>query len=203
MGFVSRTLVAFFGLSLALVAVSPGSQAVEPGVDIAAPRVALTNAGGVNLVFNPSVIRVEQEDYVRWIWLGGSHTTTSGPPCIADGLWSNVLTTTSTSFTRQFLEAPGTRPFFCMPHCSLGMTGQVIVTAPIDLAVTDVSGTAQLAWSGGGGLYRVFRSGSAPFGAGTAVLTPAGGTSQTTFSDQTGATPTAGSAFFYLVMNQF
>ncbi len=203
MRIVTRSFVVSSGLGLLLVAVSPRAQAVEPGVDIAAPRVAITNAGGLNLIFNPSVIRVEQEDYVRWNWLGGTHTTTSGPPCVADGLWNNNLTSTSTSFTRPFLESPSTRPFFCMPHCTLGMTGQVIVTDLIGLTVTDLSGATQLAWTGGGGLYRIFRSDSALFGAGTVVLTPTGGTSQTSFFDQTGGTPAEGKAFFYLVMNQF
>jgi hypothetical protein len=49
-------------------------QAVEPGVDIAAPRVAITNAGGLNLIFSPSLIRVEQGDYARWNWVGATGT---------------------------------------------------------------------------------------------------------------------------------
>jgi plastocyanin len=198
--------IVFFASALvpSLLAGAGVARAVEPGVDIAAPRVAITVANGTTLRFVPATTRVETLDYVRWTWTSGLHTTTSGPACAADGLWSSSLDSTTTQFTRQFLEAPGTRPYFCSPHCGLGMTGSVVVTTLINLTLADLSGVSMLSWSGGGGIYRVFRSSSPLFPAGsTTVLTPAGGTTQLSFIDQTAGTPPAGSAFFYLVMNQF
>ena len=192
-----------FALGLALAAVPSDVAAVTPGVDIATPRVAVSNADGATLQFVPAIVSVEQGDYVQWKWLSGIHTTTSGTPCLANSLWNANLSSTTPLFTRQFLEAPGSQPYFCSPHCSLGMQGRVDVTTLINVTVTDVSGATRLDWTGGGGLYRIFRSDAALFPAGTVVLTPPGGTNQTSFVDMSGQAPAAGGAFFYLVMNQF
>ena len=145
---------------------------------------------------------MEQGDYVRWLRTGGSHTTTSGAPCSPDLVWHSNLTSTTTQFTRQFLEAPGPHPYICSPHCGSGMTGEVTITTVIDLTISDTGGASQLAWSGGGGLYRVYRSDAPAFTTAT-VLTASGGTTQTDFLDQTGGTPPPGRASFYLVMNEF
>ena len=187
---------------LGLAAVAQ-SSAVEPGVDIAAPRVALSDVGvGGGFTFTPATIRLEPQDYVRWRWISGSHTTTSGSPCSASGLWSNALNSLSTSFTRQFLEAPGTIPYFCSPHCSF-MSGQVVLTTPIQVSVNDNAGAVDLAWSGGGAPYRVYRSDSPLFGAGTQILTPVGGIGAMAFTDASGLAPGLDKAFYYLVMNEF
>ena len=196
--------VTLITIATALLATTTDGVAVEPGVDIAAPRVAITTANGTTLRFVPAAIVVEQGDYVRWLWGSlGAHTTTNGTPCVAGTLWNSNLNSTTTQFTRQFLEAPGTLPFFCMPHCGLGMTGQVVVTTDIQLATTDSGGSTLLSWSGGGGSYRVFRSDSPLFGAGATVLTPGTGTTQTSFLDTTGVPPAVDTVTYYLVMNQF
>src|SRR5262245_5191808 len=171
----------------------PGSPAaVEPGVDIAAPRVAISNLSDA-LAFSPANLRIEQGDYVRWRFNGTStcHTTTSGSVCgQPSGLWNvNIGVPICPGgpvqvFTRQFLEAPGTIGYYCAPHCGIGMRGQVTVTTPIDLTLPDVSGNT-ISWSGGAGPYRIFRSDRPGFtGAATIALTPAGGTTATTFTDQ-------------------
>jgi plastocyanin len=201
---IIRTVTLVTIAAVAHLATSTNGVAVEPGVDIAAPRVAISTANGSTLRFVPSVILVEQGDYVRWNWGNlGAHTTTSGSPCVANMLWSSNLNSTTTQFTRQFSEAPGTLPYFCGPHCGLGMTGQVVVTSVIQLATTDSGGSTLLSWSGGGGSYRVFRSDSPLFGAGTTVLTPGTGTSQTSLLDTTGVPPALDKVVYYLVMNQF
>src|SRR5262245_25456949 len=197
----TRNLCVTLSSVLFTLATTPPLVAVEPGVDIAAPRVALSDVGvGGGFTFTPSVLRVEPEDYIRWRWISGGHTTTSGSPCTASGLWSMALNSLSTSFTRQFLEAPGTIPYFCSPHCTF-MSGQVVVTTPIQVSVADNAGAVDLTWSGGAAPYRVYRSDSPLFGAGTLVLTPVGGTAATSFSDASGVAPGLDKAFYYLVMN--
>ena len=182
--------------------------AVEPGIDIAAPRVAITTVDAATIQFHPAVIVVEQDDYVRWSWTGGSHNTTAATTtssCVASGLWTMNLNSLSTSFTRQFFDEVGVVPFYCQPHCGLGMRGQVAVTTPIDArAVPAAGGAVQLDWTGGGGTYRIFRSTSPLFPAATTtVLTGAQGITALTFTDGNGGTPPVGGAFFYLVMNHF
>ena len=189
--------------SMTLAVATPAAFAVEPGVDIAVPRVAITNAGsGGQLIFSPASLRLEPGDYVRWIWVAGLHTTTSGSSCVASGLWTSNLTSSVTSFTRQFNEAPGSFPYYCSPHCGFGMTGTVLLTTPIQLGITDLPPMATLSWTGGGGLYRIYRAGNPLFN-GATVITPPGGASGLTFNDTTGDLPAEGTAFFYLVMNQF
>jgi plastocyanin len=188
----------FLALALGYCAISSEALAVMPGVDIAAPRVATTTASGFS--FTPSSLVVEQADHVLWTWGAGTHTTTSGAPCVANGLWSSSLDSVTTSFGRQFLEPPGQQPFFCVPHCALGMQGVVTVTTLIDVKVTDVSGATELDWTGGGGRYRIFRADAPKFAAGTVVLAD---TTTLSFLDTVSGSPAAGKAFYYLVMNQF
>ena len=179
-------------------------DAVEPGVDIATPRVAIVTANGSTLRFVPALAIMEQGDHVRWVNGGGSHTTTSGSPCVANNLWTSNLNTTTTMFTRQFNDAPNNYPYFCSPHCGLGMTGTIRVTTLIDARLSDVGGATQLDWSGGGGTYRIYRSTSPAFPtANTTVLTGATGTQLLSLLDQNAGVPPVGGAFYYLVMNQF
>ncbi len=194
---IPRVVVLLLSLSWAPAA------AVEPGVDVAVPRVAITTVDGTSLMFHPGQIAVEQGDWVRWVWTGGSHTTTSGSSCTADNLWNAPLNTLSPpQFTRQFLEPPGSLPFFCIPHCAFGMVGNVAVTVLIDVAAKDASGTLTLSWTGGSGSYRVFRSDTPAFtGTATTTLSPDAGSSGTTFTDST--QPSLGKAAFYLVMDLF
>ena len=205
-----HVIVPSLALAAALATMAaPEAQAVEPGVDIASPRVAITTVDAATLMFHPASIVVEQNDHVRWRWTGGAHNTTSATTtssCLASGLWSSALNSLTTVFTRQFTEdAPATVPFFCSPHCGLGMRGQVIVTSEIDArAVPAAGGAVRLDWTGGGGAYRLFRSPSPLFpAAAITVLTTANGTTALTFTDTTGGTPAVGGAYFYLVMNHF
>src|SRR5262245_47836636 len=124
-------------------------RAVTPGVDIPAPKVAVITVDGASVQFHPARVVVEQNDHVRWNWTGGSHNTTGGAPCTANGLWASALNSITTFFSRQFMEIPQTLPFFCQPHCGLGMNGQVVVTTPIDMQATQAAGgAAQLDWTG-------------------------------------------------------
>jgi len=191
-----------FAAVLATLATRP-ALAVEPGIDIASPRVAITTVDAGTVAFHPNRIVVEQNDHVRWTWTGGLHNTTSGSACVGNGLWNAPLNGPNTGLTRLFPEPPSTIPFFCMPHCGF-MTGQVVVTSEISVLAKESGASVQLDWTGGGGIYRIFRSSNPLFPAATtAVLTAANGTNALTFLDQTGGTPPVGGVNFYLVMNHF
>jgi plastocyanin len=178
-------------------------EAITPGVDIAFPRVVICTTNDTVMFNSPAQI-VEQGDYVRWQFNGtlASHTTTSGAACLApDSLWAASLNSTTPQFTRQFVDDPGVYPYYCSPHCSLGMKGMVTVTTPIDLQASFATGTLSLAWSGGGGTYSVLRSNAPAFApASTVTFLPLGGASGTTFTDS--ASPAQGAVLFYLVTNQ-
>lgn len=168
---------------------------------VAAPRVSISEVSD-NFVFSPRFLIVEQGDWVRWksIAVGTTHSTTSGSGCVSNGLW-NVSLMPNGQYTRLFMNAPSVLQYFCVHHCSFGMTGQVQVTTKIALTVFPSGTDALLTWTGGGGSYQVFR-GDAPtlFGAGTSVLPPDGGNAGTTLVDPT--VPAVGQALFYYVGNK-
>jgi plastocyanin len=199
----ARTSGRFAVLAVALCLATGPLAAVTPGVDIAVPRVSMVTADGATLRFLPSRTTVEQSDYVQWNWNSGAHTTTSGAPCTASGLWTASLASTTPSFMRQFTDLPATYAYFCSPHCTFGMTGQIVVTLDIQVTVTDASGAVQLNWTGGAAPYGVFRSDNPGFtGQNTVVLTPQAGTQTASFLDAGAGVPPVGTAFFYLVMDQ-
>lgn len=180
------------------------ARAVDPGVDIAAPRV-VTSVVNAALAFAPKNPVVEQGDYVRWQNIGaGLHTSTSGPACaVSDGKWDFPLGAGVTTPARLFDETPVVIPYHCNPHCGLGMTGTVTVTGLIDLNATHAGGTLSLGWTGGSGRYQVVRSDTPLFvGAATQILPPDGGADTgTTFTDAL-TQPAAGKVAYYLVMNR-
>jgi plastocyanin len=64
---------------------------------------------------------------VNWVWVSGTHSTTSGTcsgGCSADGNWDSGINSGG-SFQRTFPTA-GTFPYFCRVHQSM-MTGTVVV----------------------------------------------------------------------------
>ena len=190
-------------IACAVLMFPASARAIEPGVDVAVPRVSISMVDGATIMFHPARIAVEQGDWVRWVRTGGSHTTTSGSNCVADGLWTFGLNLMSPGpFTRQFPEPPGIIPFFCSPHCTLGMVGQVEVSSLIQVSATDSGGSLKLSWSGGSGMYQPFRSDNPAFtGPLTVKLPPDAGATGTTLTDTT--QPPLGRAAFYLIMNLF
>src|SRR5260370_1156651 len=75
-----------------------------------------------------STSHIHVGDSVQWNWLGGFHSTTSGPwpPCTqnADRNW-NSGAGSGTGFTHKFNSA-GTSPYYCNVHTT-SMTATVIV----------------------------------------------------------------------------
>ena len=185
-------------IALIFTTLSGFALAVTPGVDIAVPKVTVvTIASAFAFVPNQSV--VEQGNYVHWKNNGlTSHTTTSGNPCVANGLWNSSLGA-GALFERRFLEAAGTLPYFCIPHCGMPMTGTVRVTTPIVVQAVEDAGTLTLSWTGGGPTYQVFRS-STPGFVGSTPTQPDGGDTATSVSDPSALNP--GAINYYLVTNK-
>lgn len=109
------------------------ASAVSDNQEIASG--AVTNVNLQNNRFVPDVVNITSGSTVRWTWVNGFHSTTSGTCCTADGLWNSGTTgTVGNTFDRTF-STPGTFPYFCVIHGQM-MTGQIIVTA----ATATVSG---------------------------------------------------------------
>jgi plastocyanin len=81
-------------------------------------------AGGI--VFTPADITVTVGDTVKWQWLDGTHTTTSGSIPTGAGSWNAPLDASHQTYFYAITQA-GTYNYYCIPHQSLGMTG--VITA--------------------------------------------------------------------------
>ena len=78
--------------------------------------------------FTPSSLDVRRGDTIIWTRTGGNHTVTSGDDCIADGLFDAPLDNSDPVFTWVVpSDAPASIPYFCEPHCSFGMVGDINV----------------------------------------------------------------------------
>ncbi len=85
-----------------------------------------------NVEFVPGNLIIEVGDSVHWTWVEGTHTVTSGPGSSdpqAGDLFDTPLQGPGSEFGYRFNEA-GQFPYFCRPHESLGMTGNITVEAP-------------------------------------------------------------------------
>jgi plastocyanin len=100
-------------------------------VCLPATTYTVTIAPGGNFVFDPPSQTINVGDTVMWQWGLGVHSTTSGSTlCLADDRWDSGLQFYPTTFSVTFTSA-GTFSYFCQLHCSLGMTGEIVVQEPI------------------------------------------------------------------------
>ena len=96
--------------------------------------------------FSPQSVSVVVGDTVKWVWVDGSHTTTSG--IIPGGAltWSHPLDAANTSFSLAITHS-GTYNYFCIPHQSFGMTGTINASPngikPVGTAVPAEYGLSQ------------------------------------------------------------
>jgi plastocyanin len=89
-------------------------------------------------VFVPETLSIETGDTVMWINNGSiSHTATSGTGCSSDGLWDSGLISPGNSFSFAF-DSAADYPYFCIPHCNLGMIGLIrVLQTGIEIEETD------------------------------------------------------------------
>ena len=89
--------------------------------------------------FSPASIEVMVGDVISWEYVGGyPHTVTSGENCTADGMFDANVDSGTPVFTWTVpSDAPATIPYFCIPHCAMGMVGDIVV---LDAAGPDADG---------------------------------------------------------------
>lgn len=109
----------------------------------------VTVAPGGSLTFSPSVTNINVGDQVTWTWAAtAGHTSTSGSPCTGNGVWNSGALSAGQTFSETFNSA-GNFPYFCSPHCSFGMTGQInvsgVVTVPTVQITSPTNGTVYAA----------------------------------------------------------
>ena len=78
--------------------------------------------------FDPATINVKAGDEVTWTNAGGAHTVTGGEnaPDPASPIGNNNLFDPNATVKVKF-DKPGTYKYFCQPHLSVGMIGEIVV----------------------------------------------------------------------------
>jgi plastocyanin len=77
-------------------------------------------------VFVPEELTIARGDTVAWTNTGRNfHTVTSGEDCTASGIFNAELPP-GEEFSHTF-ESVGEYPYFCVPHCAMGMVGTITV----------------------------------------------------------------------------
>ena len=83
-----------------------------------------------NFTFSPaSITDVIVGDTMRWVWVSGSHTTTSTTIPASAPSWDHPINSSNTSF-EYIVTIAGSYNYKCTPHASMGMVGSFIATAP-------------------------------------------------------------------------
>jgi len=86
----------------------------------------------VGLAFEPADIVVSPGDTIEWRYATGVHTVTSGASCTPDARFDMLLDSDNAVvfYTVPAEEPGGVIPYYCTPHCGLGMVGTITVVAP-------------------------------------------------------------------------
>jgi len=83
------------------------------------PEVGVTDVAIQNLAFTPKEVTIKVGERVRWTNLESGpirHTSTSGAPGAADGLWDSGTLSPGASFTTEPFEEPGEFVYYCIHH---------------------------------------------------------------------------------------
>lgn len=107
-------------------AASPTGSAPQASEPPAEPGVVM--ATGEN-TFEPAEIRIKVGEKVTWKNTGGFHTVTGGESNVdPDSPIGDKPLTDATATHEVKFDKPGTYPYFCQPHVSIGMKGTVVVS---------------------------------------------------------------------------
>lgn len=79
--------------------------------------------------FSPKNLTVNVGDIIKWVWSGGTHTTSSRTIPQGAATWDAELTSTSTTFEYTVTVA-GSYSYACTIHESMGMTGSFTASVP-------------------------------------------------------------------------
>ncbi len=109
------------------------SESAAPSGQPSASGGTNNGGGGGNAVtgtsqnkFDPAKLTVKAGTEVTWT-LQGFHSVTGGKDGTPDGS-SPIKSELGTPTYKVTFDKPGTYPYFCQPHFSLGMTGEIVVT---------------------------------------------------------------------------
>jgi plastocyanin len=86
--------------------------------------------------FTPNALNINSGDTVRWIWVSGTHTTTSTSVPSGASTWNNSMTSSNTQFQMKFTVS-GNYNYHCSIHTM--MTGTITVAPASGISEIDNS----------------------------------------------------------------
>jgi plastocyanin len=117
---------------------APGAQGPGEGDaanDDAGPVTTVLVGPNADHSYLPRAVTIPVGTTVEWLWESDGHNVTSGAEGMADGLFcspsdascaSPPTSNTGTIYRHKF-TSPGTFPYFCGPHYSVGMKATITV----------------------------------------------------------------------------
>lgn len=114
---------------LATLALLTACAADDPAADVEADTANVTIRDNE---FSPSTITIKAGQIVRWTWNsnggGLGHNVVSGAACgEPDNKFDGSGAPKEGGTYEYKFEVAGTFPYYCEPHCSMGMKGTVVV----------------------------------------------------------------------------
>jgi hypothetical protein len=73
-------------------------------------------------------VNITVGDTVKWVWIEGSHTTTSDSTT-GQNVWNADLNNVTPTFS-VVVTSPGVHQYHCIPHQGLGMVGSITASLP-------------------------------------------------------------------------
>lgn len=128
------------------------SAGMQGTIEVIEPDATVTVGPGGELVYDPATVEVDPGDVVRWVWDSDNHTVTvESHPDGAEfaGTPDREIYDTSYEYVHQF-DVEGVHEYYCTPHRSAGMEGEVVVGEGRDDAPQ--SGTVEVVVGPGGQL---------------------------------------------------
>jgi plastocyanin len=86
--------------------------------------------------FSPSTVNANVNDTIRWVWVNGSHTTTSTSVPAGAAPWDSPLNSGSQSFSYKITRS-GVYNYVCTPHSSM-MQGVINVASGSGIGTSDL-----------------------------------------------------------------
>lgn len=94
-----------------------------------------------NFTFSPASFTINIGDTVKWVYAGGTHTTTSLTIPTGAAAWDHPINSSSTTFTYVPTKA-GTYNYKCTFHFAMGMQGNfTVVCAQVSATISAASAT--------------------------------------------------------------
>lgn len=112
-------------------AVSSAAPASSAAASPAAPAAGGTEVKAlVASQFAPASLEVKAGTEVTWVNEGGYHTVVGGQdaPDPTSPIGGNIILDVAGKTAKVKFDKPGTYPYFCAPHLSVGMKGTIVVT---------------------------------------------------------------------------